>query len=135
IFNDTDYGAANFKSVARRLWETAEVGPADVDVVQSYEHFTGGVVMALCEHGFFEPEEANEFLTFENLAGPNARLPLNTSGGNLAECYVHGMQLILEAVRQVRGTSTCQVPDVQLSFVNSGASFPTSNLLLAVSSA
>ena len=45
------------------------VSPADVDVVQSYENFTGGVLMSLVEHGFFTAEEANEFLTPENLIG------------------------------------------------------------------
>ena len=98
----------------------AGVGPADVDVVQSYENFTGGVVMSLIEHGFCKPEEANELLTFENLIAPNGKLPLNTSGGNLAECYMHGLELQLEAVRQVRGTSTSQVPDAKVSLVGSG---------------
>ena len=46
------------------------LGPKDVDVVQSYENFTGGVLMSLVEHGFFAPEEANDFLTLENLIAP-----------------------------------------------------------------
>ena len=61
---------------------------------RAYENFTGGVVMALAEHGFFKPEEANDFLTLENLIAPSGRLPLNTSGGNLAECYMHGFELV-----------------------------------------
>ncbi len=134
LHNDADYPTSNFKTLAARLWQMSGVTPADVDVVQSYENFTGGVVMALSEHGFYEPEEANEFLTFENLAGPDAKLPLNTSGGNLAECYVHGLELVVEAVRQVRGTSTSQVPDVEFSLVNSGPMVaPASNLLLGAS--
>lgn len=132
--SDPDYASANFTTVGRRLWETAGVGPRDVDVVQSYENFTGGVLMALCEQGFVDPEEANEMLTFENLAGPDARLPLNTSGGNLAECYVHGMEMVVEAVRQLRGTSPNQVPGARLSFVNSGPMVSlSSNLLLGAS--
>ena len=45
----------------------------DVDVVQGYENFTGGVLMSLVEHGFFTPDEANEFLAVENLFAPTAR--------------------------------------------------------------
>jgi len=40
----------------------AGVKPADVDVVQSYENFTGGVLMSLIEHGFFTAPEANDVL-------------------------------------------------------------------------
>jgi acetyl-CoA acetyltransferase len=99
--------------------------------VQAYENFTGGVVMALAEHGFFRPEEANDFLTLENLIAPSGRLPLNTSGGNLAECYMHGFELVLEAVRQVRGTSTSQAKRSDVAMVIGGPMVtPVSNLLL-----
>ena len=45
---------------------------------------------------------------------------MNTSGGNLGEAYIHGMENVNEAVRQVRGESTCQVADVELSLSVSG---------------
>jgi hypothetical protein len=77
-------------------------------------------MMSLVENGFCGPEEVEEFCSLENFSAPNGRLPLNTSGGNLAECYTHGLELENEAVRQVRGTSTAQVPDVELSFVAAG---------------
>ncbi len=129
--NSPDYATSNFKTLAPRLYEMAGVGPGDVDVVQSYENFTGGVVMSLVEHGFCKPEEANEFLTFENLRAPDGRLPLNTSGGNLAECYMHGLELQVEAVRQVRGTSPNPVPDARVSLVASGPMVtPLSDMIL-----
>ena len=109
----------------------AGVGPSDVGVVQAYENFTGGVVMALAEHGFFKPEEADDFLAFENLIAPSGRLPLNTSGGNLAECYMHGLELQIEAVRQMRGESTSQVKDARVGLVISGPMVtPVSSMLL-----
>ena len=109
----------------------AGVGPSDVGVVQAYENFTGGVVMALAEHGFFRPDEANDFLTFDNLIAPSGRLPLNTSGGNLAECYMHGFELVLEAVRQVRGTSPNQARRNDVAMVIGGPMVsPASNLIL-----
>lgn len=129
--NSPEYASANFGTVAQDLYDMAKVTPADVGVVQSYENFTGGVVMALAEHGFFKPEEANEFLTLENLTAPRGRLPLNTSGGNLAECYMHGFELVLEAVRQVRGTSVNQAPRHDVALVVGGPMVaPVSNLML-----
>lgn len=131
VHNAPDYATSNFKTIAPRLYDMAGVSPADVDVVQSYENFTGGVLMSLVEHGFFEPEEANEFLVLENLVAPNGKLPLNTSGGNLAECYMHGLELQLEAVRQLRGTSTAQVPGARVALVGAGPMVsPASDLVL-----
>jgi acetyl-CoA acetyltransferase len=118
--NVPDYATSSFKTGAPRLFAQAGVTPADVDVVQSYENFTGGVVMSLIEHGFCSYADANDVLTFDNLVAPDGRLPLNTSGGNLAECYMHGLGLVVEAVRQVRGDSPNPVADVTVSFVNAG---------------
>ncbi len=129
--NSPDYGTSNFKTLAPRLFEMAGITPADVDVAQCYENFTGAVVMSLVEHGLCAPEEVNEFCRFENLTWPDGKLPINTSGGNLAECYVHGLGLVLEAARQVRGTSTCQVRDCEISLVVAGPAVPlVSDLIL-----
>jgi hypothetical protein len=119
-FNAPDFASSSFGPVAPHLWEMAKLGPGDVDVLQSYENFTGGVLMSMAEHGFFKPEEANEFLALENLLAPRGKLPLNTSGGNLAECYMHGLELQIEAVRQIRGQSTAQVPDAHVAGVIAG---------------
>ena len=129
--NNPDYATASFKTVAPRLYAMAGVGPSDVDVVQSYENFTGGVVMSLIEHGFCTYEEANEFLTLENLIAPTGRLPLNTSGGNLAECYMHGLELNIEAVRQIRGESPNPVPGANVALVSSGPMVtPATNVIV-----
>ena len=129
--NAPDYATSNFKTVAKRLWGMAGIEPKDVDVCQSYENFTGGVMMSLVEHGFCSPDEVDDFMTVENFRFDGGKLPLNTSGGNLAECYMHGLELITEAVRQVRGTSTAQVPNVDISMVCSGPMVqPVSDLIL-----
>jgi acetyl-CoA acetyltransferase len=134
--NNPDYATASFKTVAPRLYEMAGIGPSDVDVVQSYENFTGGVVMSLIEHGFCSYEQANEFCTLENFSAPHGRLPLNTSGGNLAECYMHGLELQLEAVRQIRGQSTAQVPGARVALVASGPMVtPVSDMIVGAEDA
>ena len=129
--NAPTYASSSFTTVAPHLYAMAGVGPKDVHVVQSYENFTGGVLMSLVEHDFFAAEEANEFLTLDNLIAPTGRLPLNTSGGNLAECYMHGLELQIEAVRQLRGQSTSQVPGAQVAMVISGPMVtPVSSMIL-----
>ncbi|SLN67153.1 thiolase C-terminal domain-containing protein [Oceanibacterium hippocampi] len=122
---------ASFSTVAPRLYEAAGLTPADIDVVQSYENFTTGVLMAIVEHGFCSPGEADEFFTLENLSAPSGRMPLNTSGGNLAEGYVHGLGLQLEAVRQIRGDSSNQVPNAKLALTIGGPMVsPVSSLIM-----
>ena len=120
VHNTPDYASSHFKTVARRLYDMARIEPADVDVLQSYENFTGGVLMAIVEHGFCEPDEVNEFFKVENFLAPSGRLPLNKSGGNLAECYMHGLGLTIEAIRQIRGDSPNAVPGADVSMMIAG---------------
>ena len=118
--NTPDYATSTFKTTASRLYDMAAVSPSDVNVAQVYENFTGGVLMSIVEHGFCDPNECNDFFVKENLIAPEGKLPINTSGGNLAECYMHGLGLNIEAVRQVRGESTNQVSNPEVSLVASG---------------
>jgi acetyl-CoA acetyltransferase len=129
--NAPTYASASFTTVAPRLYAMAGLAPKDIHVVQSYENFTGGVLMSLIEHEFFAAEDANDFLTPENLIAPGGRLPINTSGGNLAECYMHGLELQIEAVRQLRGESPNQVAGAQVAMVISGPMVtPVSSMIL-----
>ena len=120
VHNTPEYASSSFPSLAPRLYEMAGVKPADVDVLQSYENFTGGVLMSLVEHGFCAADECNDFFVKERFLAEGGDLPLNTSGGNLAECYMHGLGLIIEAARQIRGESTNPVADVDISMTISG---------------
>ncbi|PBC35964.1 acetyl-CoA acetyltransferase [Rhodococcus sp. ACPA4] len=130
IYDSTAFASAEFRTIAGRLFSGAGLDPSDVDVVQAYENFTGGVVMSLVEHGFCTPESANEVLTPGNLVASSGRLPLNTSGGNLAEAYIHGLELHVEAVRQIRRESVNQVQDAKVSFVAAGPMVaPASSLI------
>lgn len=127
-FNE-DYGSANFTTVAPRLFEQAGIGPEAVDVAQIYENFTGAVVMSIVEHGLPLDEDLMSFFTSENLT-VGGKMPINTSGGNLAECYMHGLELVIEAARQIRGTSPNQVDGADVSLVAGGpASSPVSSLI------
>lgn len=119
-----------YENVGRMIWDRAGIKPADVDVLQLYENFTGPVVMALCELGYCRPEEVDAFVANGALEGPDAKLPFNTSGGNLAEAYIHGLEMTIEAVRQARGDSTCQVKDVSYSLAIAGPGYAPGSAIL-----
>ena len=95
--------------VARQLWRQAGLAPADVRTAMLYDHFTPYVLIQLEELGFCARGEARDFIA-DGAIELGGRLPLNTHGGQLGEAYIHGMNGIAEAVRQVRGTSVNQVP-------------------------
>jgi acetyl-CoA acetyltransferase len=112
------------------LWRTADFGPDDVDVAQIYDAFSPLIPLSLEGYGFCKRGEGGDFTDDGALEWPNGRLPTNTSGGGMSEAYVHGFNLIVEGVRQIRGTSTSQVEGAQTSLVTSGEGVPTSALLL-----
>ena len=114
------YTSGGFTGVARRLWAESGYGPQDVDVVQLYENFTGAALPVLIEHGFCTYDNIGDVVRFENLIAPNGGLPINTSGGNLADGFIHGMNLLPEAIRQLRGESPNQVPGARLSLMTGG---------------
>jgi acetyl-CoA acetyltransferase len=131
----TDYHGPHFLQTpstwaARDLFASAGVAPADVDCAQFYDAFTPLVLLSLEEFGFCKPGESGPMAASGALEWPDGALPSNTSGGGLSEAYVHGFNLVLEGVRQIRGTSTSQVEDAEISLVTSGAGVPTSALLL-----
>ncbi|WP_425245985.1 lipid-transfer protein [Streptomyces sp. NEAU-NA10] len=123
FYRDDLTGLPEMGVVARQLWRTSGLAPADIDVGILYDHFTPFVLMQLEEFGFCPPGEAAAYVAED-------RLPLNTHGGQLGEAYLHGMNGIAEAVRQLRGTSVNQVPGAARTLVTAGTGVPTSGLVL-----
>ena len=116
--------------VARQLWSQAGIGPDDVQTAVIYDHFTPFVLTQLEEFGFCGRGEAKDFVADGNIQ-LGGDLPVNTHGGQLGEAYLHGMNGVAEAVRQVRGTAANQVDDVEHVLVTAGTGVPTSGLILA----
>ncbi|MFD4525056.1 lipid-transfer protein [Streptomyces sp. NPDC058470] len=125
FYRDGLTGLPEMGVVARQLWRTTGLTPADIDVAILYDHFTPFVLMQLEEFGFCAPGQAADFVAEE-------RLPLNTHGGQLGEAYLHGMNGVAEAVRQLRGTAVNQIPRPRHTLVTAGTGVPTSGLVLGV---
>lgn len=114
---------------ARNLWRQAGIGPKDVDVAQIYDAFSPLILFSLEAYGFCGRGEAADFVRSGALAAGGA-LPVNTAGGGLSEGYVHGMNLVAEGVRQMRGSATSQVADAETCLVTGCDSTPNGALLL-----
>ncbi len=128
-YRDDITGLPEMGVVAKELYSQSGLGPEALQTAVIYDHFTPFVLPQLEEFGFARRGEAKEFIR----AGHHARggkLPINTHGGQLGEAYIHGMNGIAEAVRQVRGTAANQVDSVENVLVTAGTGVPTSGLIL-----
>ncbi|HUJ05897.1 MAG TPA: lipid-transfer protein [Streptosporangiaceae bacterium] len=128
-YRDELTGLPEMGVVARQLWRQAGAGSADIRTAILYDHFTPYVLMQLEELGFCPRGEARSFVADGGIE-VGGRLPLNPHGGQLGEAYIHGMNGIAEAVRQVRGTAVNQVPGDGPVLVTAGTGVPTSGLIL-----
>ena len=127
---DDLYATGGCEEMAGRLWGKAGLGPADVDVAQLYDHFTGCVLMQLEDYGFCARGEGGPFIESGALAWKGGSLPTNTHGGSLSEAYIHGLNHVVEGVRSLRGESTSPVEGAEVCLVTSAACVPSSALLL-----
>ena len=103
-------------ALARRLFDHAGISRDDLDVAMIYDAFSPILLMQLEGLGFCEFGEAKDFVA-EGHLGPQGSLPCNTNGGLIGEGYIHGLNLTLEAVRQLRGTAVNQISDAQTALV------------------
>jgi acetyl-CoA acetyltransferase len=117
------------KPTADTLYRRAGLGPEDIDVAQIYDCFTITVLLQLEDFGFCPKGEGGPFASSGEI-DLGGRIPINTGGGHLSEGYIHGMNHIVEGVRQIRGESTSQVPDAQVCLVTSTPLPPGSALIL-----
>lgn len=99
-----DLTATGASVSARRAFDMANLGPADVDVVEVYDSFTITVLLTLEALGFCDRGDAGAFVEGGRIR-PGGGFPLNTSGGGLSYCHpgMFGIFLLIEAVRQLRG--------------------------------
>ncbi len=83
------------------LWPNAGVGPEDIDAVGAYDAFTFTSMLQLEDYGFCKKGEGGEYVS-SGITRLGGKRPQNTSGGHLCEGYTHGMNMVIENVRQLR---------------------------------
>lgn len=129
FYRDDITGLPEMSLVADSLYRMAGLGPEDIQTAVLYDHFTPFVLPQLEAFGFCGRGEAKDFIR-DGQHARGGRLPINTHGGQIGEAYIHGMNGVLEGVRQVRGTAVNQVANVQHALVSAGTGVPTSGLIL-----
>ena len=89
--------------IGPRIFELAGVTHDDIDVTGCYDAFTYTALLQFEDYGWCAKGEGKDYVTSGviNLGG---KRPNNTSGGHLCEGYTHGMNMVIENVRQLRGT-------------------------------
>lgn len=121
---------SEMRLVAQQLYAMSGLGPEDIQTAILYDHFSPFVLPQLEVFGFCGRGEGKDFVRDGNIE-LGGGLPVNTHGGQLGEAYIHGLNGVAEAVRQVRGTAVNQVPGVLNVLVTAGTGVPTSAAILA----
>ena len=103
-------------ALAKQLFDESGVDRSDIDVAMIYDAFSPILLMQLEALGFCGFGEAKDFIAEGNL-GPKGSLPCNTNGGLIGEGYIHGLNLTLEAVRQLRGEAVNQLVEPRVALV------------------
>jgi len=103
---DMHYQAGPISTVAGHyakdiLWPNAGVGPEDIDATGAYDAFTFTTMLQLEDYGFCKKGDGGAYVS-SGITRLGGRRPNNTSGGHLCEGYTHGMNMVIENVRQLR---------------------------------
>jgi acetyl-CoA acetyltransferase len=103
-----------------QAYRAAGLKPSDINVVALYDAFTINTILFLEDLGFCPKGEGGPFVEGGRIA-PNGSLAVNTNGGGLSYCHpgMYGLFLLIEAVRQLRGTcGRRQIAGAELALVH-----------------
>lgn len=119
VVTRTDVTELGGHAAGPKLWERAGVSPDEMDCAQIYDCFTISVILQLEAYGFCKPGEGGAFAESGAIKA-GREIPINTAGGHLSEGYVHGMNHIVEAVKQLRGEASMQIENAELAMCTGG---------------
>lgn len=101
-----DFTATSAMASATAAYEMAGMGPRDMEMAMVYDSFTVTAAITMEMLGL-APRGQGYRLWKDGDAAPGGRLPINTNGGGLSFNHsgMYGMQLLIEAYRQLSGTA------------------------------
>ncbi len=101
-----DFTETSASRSAQAAYEMAGMGPEDMEMAMIYDSFTVTAAVTAEMLGL-APRGEGYRLWKDGDAAPGGRLPINTNGGGLSFNHsgMYGMQLLVEAYRQLSGTA------------------------------
>jgi acetyl-CoA acetyltransferase len=106
------------ESSGQRAFQTAGIGPKDVDIAFLYDCFTITVLLEIEGLGFVPKGEGGPF-ALEGRMEIGKDLPVNTHGGLLSQAHLGAMHHVVEATTQIRGEAGLrQVKDAEVALVH-----------------
>lgn len=124
-----DHAESHGRYSAERLFAQAGISPSDIDVAQIYDCFTFSVIAQIEDFGFCAKGEGGPFIA-SGMCDAGSSMPINTAGGMLSEAYLHGLNLVVENVLQLRGASTRQAQDPQFALATAGGAGTTGSAII-----
>jgi acetyl-CoA acetyltransferase len=85
----------------RIVFRNAGVEPEDIQLTGCYDAFTFTSLLLFEGYGFCPVGEGGNYVS-SGIIELGGKRPNNTSGGHLSEGYTHGMNMVIENVRQLR---------------------------------
>jgi acetyl-CoA acetyltransferase len=119
VYRSPEEVAAEKAAIRAELERQSGIAANRVDVAMLYDAFSPGVFKALEDYGFCEPGGAKALIRAGGTA-PDRAIPVNPNGGLLGEAYMHGVNNIIEAVRQLRGSAANQIEGAETALVAGG---------------
>jgi acetyl-CoA acetyltransferase len=122
----------SLQSAGPRAFMMAGLKVTDLDGLMIHEGFTWYVIAALEALGVVMPGEGGPYVEEGHIA-LGGSMPVNPHGGALSEAHVSGINHVIEAVRQLRGTveRDRQIHECEaLGVVNEGNFFDAAVLVL-----
>jgi len=111
-FNDGPIARSGGIYAGPIVFANAGIGPDDIDATGSYDAFTFTAMLQLEGFGFCKIGEGGDYIS-DGTIYLGGKRPNNTSGGHLCETYTHGMNMVIENVRQLRGEVDDYCPNWQ----------------------
>lgn len=115
--NDLNQIYTAVEDSGQKAFQTAGVGPKDVDLAYLYDCFTITVLLELEGLGFVPKGEGGEF-ALEGRMELGKDLPVNTNGGLLSQAHLGGMHHVVEAALQLRGDAGARQTDAEVALLH-----------------